>query len=104
MKILPKLLEFEWDEGNIDENWIKHKVTNKESEEAFENDPKFLIKDSKHSAKERRFQIWGKTNKNRRLNIIFTIRDSKIRIISAREMNNKERRTYEEKIKTDTNI
>lgn len=104
MKILPRPLEFEWDTGNIDKNWIKHKVTNKEAEEVVENDLKFIIGDFRHSIKERRFQLWGKTNNNRKLNIIFTIRNSKVRIISARDMNKKEKKAYEEKIKANTKI
>lgn len=104
MKILPKPLEFEWDKGNTDKNWIKHKVTNKEAEEVFENDQKFIIEDSRHSLEERRFQLWGRTNKERKLNIIFTIRSNKARIISARDIDRKEKKAYEEKIKTNTKI
>lgn len=58
MKILPEPLEFEWDKGNQDKNFRKHKVTNKESEEAFENAEKFLHKDEKHSTLEQRYMLW----------------------------------------------
>jgi len=43
----------------------------------------------------------GKTNKGRLLFLVFTIRDNKIRIISAKDMNKKERRIYHE-IEKDT--
>jgi uncharacterized DUF497 family protein len=99
MRILPKPLKFEWGKGNMDKNQIKHGVINKKAEEVFENRPKFIIKDVKHPLKERRFQLWGKTNRGRKLSIIFTIRAKKIRIISVRDMNKKERKMYAKKEK-----
>jgi len=33
---------FQWDEGNIDKNWIKHRVTHLECEQPFFNEP-FLV-------------------------------------------------------------
>jgi len=98
MKILPEPVYFEWDEGNINKNLIKHKVTNQEAEEIFDNKPNFIIEDKKHSLKEKRYLIWGLTDKRRKLAAIFTIRKNKIRIISVRDMNKKERKVYEENI------
>ena len=98
MKILDKTVEFEWDKGNVDKSWLKHKVTNKESEEFFFGKEKFIFKDKLHSYKEERFRIFGKTKNRRQLLIVFTIRDEKIRIISARDMNKKEVKFYEKKI------
>lgn len=99
MKLLPKPISFEWDKGNIDKNWIRHRVTNKETEEVFENNPKLILKDEKHSDQEDRYLVLGITDDKRRLAIIFTIRKDKIRVISARVMHSKERRLYEEKFK-----
>lgn len=98
MKIIDKTVEFEWDKGNINKNWVKHKVANKESEESFFGKEKFIFKDKLHSHKEERFRIFGKTKNRRKLLIIFTIRAEKIRIISARDMNKKEVKLYEKKI------
>ncbi len=98
MKILDKSIEFEWNKGNIDKNWLKHKVTNKESEESFFGKEKFVFKDKLHSYKEERFRIFGKTKNRRKLLVVFTIRGKKIRIISARDMNKKEVKFYEKKI------
>ncbi len=95
MKILPEPLAFEWDKGNIEKNLIKHKVTSRETEEVFTNEEKFIIEDEKHSLSEKRYLVWGVTNKGRRLSVIFTLRNNKVRIISARGMNKKERREYE---------
>lgn len=99
MRILPEPLEFEWDEGNRDKNLLKHEVTNEEAEEIFTNKPNFIFFDEKHSWLERRYMIWGLTDKGRKLSVFFTIRKNKVRIISARDMHEKERRAYEEKIK-----
>lgn len=104
MKILPEPVEFEWDRGNIDKNLTKHRVTNKEAEEIFDCERKFIYEDVKHSLTEVRYMIWGTTNKDRKLTLFFTIRKGKVRIISARDMSRKERREYEKKIQSNTKI
>ena len=98
MKILPGPVAFEWDEGNIDKNLIKHDVTNKEAEEIFGNNPLKIFPDLKHLEEEERFVGYGVTNQSRKLTIVFTLRKEKIRVISARDQNRKERSVYEEKI------
>ncbi len=100
MTDLNKISGFEWDEGNIDKSYQKHGITIREAEEAFLDKHVFLQADIKHSEKEKRFIAINKTTKNKMLFSIFTIRDRKIRIISARVANEKERRLYEEKAKT----
>lgn len=88
--------EFDWDEGNRDKNWRKHRVDWKETEEVFANEPIKIFKDIRHSQKENRYTALGITNKGRKLYLVFTIRNNKIRIISARNQSRKERRLYEE--------
>ena len=88
--ILPDVLEFEWDEGNSTKSWVKHKVSVKEQEQVFFDKHKRAFKDTEHSHIEKRFILFGKTKKGRKLIIAFTIRDAKIRCISARPMNRKE--------------
>ncbi len=95
MKIHKKQIEFVWDKGNFNKNWLKHKVKNIECEEAFFDRYKKRIKDTLHSDKEERIILLGKTKKQRLLFIIYTIRNDKIRIISARDINRKERSLYE---------
>jgi len=89
-----KLKEFVWDKGNIDKNLVKHKVDFREAEEIFFNKPVKFYPDKRHSQKEERFIALGITNKSRKLTIIFTKRKNKIRIISARDQNKRERRLY----------
>ncbi len=96
MKILPEPVIFVWDKGNINKNFIRHGVTNKEAEEVFSNKLPLVSKDIKHSTTEKRFQALGKTDEGRMLFVSFTIRDYKVRVISARNMNKKEVKVYEE--------
>ena len=99
MRIEPKPVIFDWDKGNIDKNFVKHNVTNREAEEVFEDSPKFIFKDEKHSQVEERYGLYGGTKAGRLLFVVFTIKKEKVRIISVRDMSQKERRVYEGKIK-----
>ena|SRR3989344_3238244 len=101
--VLPDILTFEWDEGNSTKSWVKHKVSTDEQEQAFFTKKKIIIGDQTHSQQEKRFLMYSETSKGRRLIIAFTIRtidkQPKIRPISARPMNRKEARLYEETLK-----
>ena len=88
---------FEWDEGNSQKNWAKHGVSRSECEQVFFNLPFVLADDQKHSHNEPRYYALGETDRGRKLFVVFTIRDSLIRVISARNMNRAERRIYDEK-------
>lgn len=91
----PNFKGFEWDDGNKDKN-LKHNVQHWECEQIFFNEPVIILEDSTHSITEDRFAAFGQTDKGRNLVIIYTIRNSNLRIISARDMNKKERDFYEE--------
>lgn len=96
MRINKKVIEFEWDKGNIGKN-RKHDVDDKEAEEAFFDEGKVIFKDKLHTTElEERFILLGETKKSRLLYIVFTERKEKIRIISARDVNKKEVYLYEE--------
>jgi len=95
--ILPKPVAFEWNKGNIDKNLKKHVVSNQETEEVFFDRYIKIFENIKHSQEEKRFIALGVTDKNRKLYLSFTIRNQKIRIISARDQSKKERRLYEKK-------
>ena len=49
-------------------------------------------------ANRRRWFLLGRTDQNRLLFVVFTVRNSLIRVISDRDMSKKERKTYHEKI------
>ncbi len=94
---LNKLLQatgFEWDDGNIDKNRVKHGVSPAECEQIFFNQPLVVADDVLHSAHENRYYALGRTNLNRPLFVVFTLREGLIRVISARDMSSKERRAY----------
>lgn len=91
---------FQWDAGNHDKNWSKHRVTNQECEETFFDNRKKIFKDQLHSGTESRFMLVGRTKQHRIFFIVFTIRKKNIRVISARDMNKKEQQFYEKAIKT----
>lgn len=90
-----KIAEFEWDEGNIDKSYQKHGITPNEAEEIFLDENLLELEDLKHSQGEKRFIAIGLTSQKKLLFCAYTIRKSKIRIISARVANKKERRLYE---------
>lgn len=96
-EVLEKSKGFDWNKANIDKNWIKHRVRVKECEEVFFNEPLIVFEDEKHSGKEKRYGVFGQTNNQRELTIIFTIRKNKIRVISARDQSQKERKSYDQK-------
>lgn len=90
---------FEWDEGNSKKNWHLHQVTDAECEEIFFNQPLVIAADERHSKREPRSYALGRTESDRWLFVAFTIRKELIRVISAREMTENEKRKYREKIK-----
>jgi len=92
--IFEKVGEFDWDTGNINKNQDKHEVNVNECEEVFFNTPVLIQNDEKHSEKEKRFSVLGRSNDDRYLYLVFTIRRNKIRVISARDQSKKERVIY----------
>jgi uncharacterized DUF497 family protein len=88
---------FEWDDGNARKSLDKHDVSQAEAEQIFSGEP-LLAEDVKHSQDETRFQALGETVEGRRLHVTFTLRDNgrRIRVVSARDMNRKERAIYEQ--------
>ncbi len=103
-KVLANCSGFDWDEGNSDKNLISHQVSDSECEEVFFNRPLIVADDKKHSITEKRYYVLGRTDADRYLFVAFTIRSNLIRVISARDMNNKETTRYHEKIKRNSKI
>ena len=84
---------FVWDDGNNEKN-LKHGVHASECEQVFFNEPLVILDDPKHSVAEDRFAAFGRTDQGRRLVVVYTPRGSLIRVISARDMNRRERDFY----------
>ena len=55
-----------------------------------------ITKDTAHSATEDRYRVLGKTDEGRILFLTFALRGDKIRVITARDVNKRERKAYEE--------
>src|SRR5437764_372155 len=83
---------FQWDAGNADKNRDLHQVSQGECEQVFFNRPLLVAPDIEHSQREPRYAALGQTNAARRLAVVFTIRETLIRVISARDMSRRERR------------
>jgi len=88
-----KITGFEWDEGNARKSTDKHGMSQAEAEQVFFGEPLLVVEDSRHSRSEPRFHALGVTAAGRRLHVTFTLREvnTKIRVISARDMHRKER-------------
>ena len=93
---------FDRDKGNLDKNWIKHRVSPLECERAFFNLPFLVFHDEAHSKVEKRHYALGRTDRKRYLLLVFVIRKNRVRIISARDMNRREREAYKTHEKEDT--
>ena len=96
MNVWEEPLQFQWDAGNHDKNWIKHRVANAECEETFFDPHKRLLHPTLHGERETRNVLIGYKAGKRLLFVVFTIRGHTVRVISARDVHKKERRLYEE--------
>jgi uncharacterized protein len=94
---LARVVGFDWDAGNVRKNVDKHAVTQAEAEQVFTSERILLADDVGHSVAEARYQALGETLDDRRLHVSLTLRQggTLIRVISARDMNRKERARYE---------
>ncbi|HEY3374615.1 MAG TPA: BrnT family toxin [Candidatus Aquicultor sp.] len=81
--------DFEWDEGNIEKNLLKHNVTPEEAEEAFYSYPRKVFK-----AKYGRYHLYGQTEAGRLLFVVFELKGTVARVISTRDMDKKERKLF----------
>ena len=95
---------FEWDKGNRDKNLVKHNVRDWECEQVFFNRPLLVLSDLRHSSEEKRWAAFGRTDAGRFLAVVFTNRRNLLRVISARDMNRREREFYEKKVSEPSEI
>ncbi|MFA5879649.1 MAG: BrnT family toxin [Candidatus Margulisiibacteriota bacterium] len=89
-------LDFEWDQWNIQKNEIKHGISALEAETVFYDENIKIYEDLKHSLNEKRYILYGRSAYHKILMIAFTLRNNRVRIISARIASKKERSVYEE--------
>lgn len=90
-------MQFEWDGQKALINVRKHGVSFDDAATVFNNPLALIFADDSHSNEEQRELIIGHSAIGQLLIVVFTERnDDIIRIISAREVTNRERRDYEE--------
>ena len=94
-EFFPDIEGFQWDKGNSAKNWRRHRFSQSEAEQVFLNRPVVVAGDPVHSASEARHFALGRTDGGRLLTVVFTIRGSFLRVISARPMSRRERRGYD---------
>ena len=89
--------EFDWDEGNSTKSAKKHGVEIDEIEAVFRSGLALPLGIQIHPpAIEQRLGIVGPTLKGKILQVAFALRNGRVRVISARSANKKERTMYEE--------
>jgi len=91
-----RVVGFEWDEGNARKNQ-KHGVTQSEAEQMFFDSRLLVVADPRDPRDEPRLHALGATIDGRLLHVTFTLRanGTRIRVISARVADRKERQIYE---------
>ncbi len=89
-------LTFEWDDEKAERNLQKHGVTFEEASTVFGDPLARTIHDPLHSEEEDRYVNLGQSQRGRLLVVVFTDREERIRIISARVATRRERKKYEE--------
>ncbi len=89
-----EFIGFDWDEGNRDKNWKKHRVSDAECEEVFFHQPLVVRYDPSHSGEGPRYRALGQTAGGRKLFVAFTMRDNLVRVVSGRKMTAREEKFY----------
>lgn len=86
-------MKFEWDKNKNKSNSEKHGISFEKAKEVFKDPKRIETEDTRNDYGEERFITIGKV-KNVILTVVYTIRDTAKRLISARRSNKKERESY----------
>jgi uncharacterized protein len=89
-------MEFDWDLEKAATNARKHGVTFQEAATIFGDPLAITFEDPDHSTNENRYVTFGLSLGERLLVVSHTHRKNRTRIISARLMDRREKRIYEE--------
>lgn len=93
-------LKFEWNPRKAASNLSKHGVSFQEALTAFADPLARIFDDEDHSVEEQREIIIGHSAKERLLIVCFTAQGESVRIFSARKATKRERKEYEENVKS----
>ena len=89
-------MEFEWDPKKATANVQKHDVTFQEAATVFGDPLAITFEDPDHSTDENRYITFGLSLQKQLIVVSHTERGDRTKIISARLMDRKERKIYEE--------
>jgi uncharacterized protein len=87
-------MQFEWDPEKNQVNYRKHGISFEEATTAWFDDCALVVLDPEHSVGEQREWIIGASDWKNLMVVVFTQRGNRIRIISARPANKRERDGY----------
>lgn len=89
-------LKFDWDLSNVFKIYLKHKISQEQVEACFSDENLHILGVQVEPAThEPRYGVVGKDDKGELIFVAFTIRSGKIRPISSRRANKKERFFYD---------
>jgi len=77
-----KASDFEWDDGKNLDNIAKHGVPFQDAQQAFQDEQRVILQDSRHSDNEQRYFCLGKVC-GEIITVRFAYRNGKIRIFGA---------------------
>jgi uncharacterized DUF497 family protein len=84
---------FEWDSYNIG-HIKRHKVSPSEAEQVIGNDPIFQDGTPEITNGEERWTVYGQTNRQRYLTVVYTERGPWLRVVTAYTMDSQQRKYY----------
>ncbi|MCK5146388.1 BrnT family toxin [bacterium] len=94
-------MPFEWDENKNQRNFEKHGIRFEDACELFKYKHMTFTDNRFNYGEDREISI-GKIARDVKIVIVYTKRDENIRIISARKANARERKKYNDYVKTTT--
>jgi uncharacterized protein len=92
-------LEFEWDPRKARANEVSHGIGFEEALTVFRDPLARIFDDKEHSSDELREVIIGHSLKHRLILVCFTVRATRVRLISARKATPLERKDYEKNVR-----
>ena len=84
------MVRFEWDNANLD-HVHRHRVTTTEIAEVFRRPVTYI---AAYNRGETRYAVVGRTDTGRYLTVFYTWRRDRLRVVTARDANPRERRRW----------
>ncbi len=86
-------MDIEFDPDKASSNFIKHGISFEEASTAL-LDPFALVRDDPDAESENRWVLIGMSNQARLLTVVYTLRNERVRLISARKSTKMETKNY----------